>query len=116
MCGNVKINKSGQAPVAGFCEDDNEISYSIKQCNFLITQNKAARALLNQKQTVLNKYYKNIIFHQASKAGVQGLNYFATSGPNQLPGFQQPLLVYPGSVLRAGPILIPTQVSISQSS
>jgi len=51
----VKINNSGQDPVAVVCEDDNEISYSIKLGNFLITHNKAACALLNQKQTVLNK-------------------------------------------------------------
>ncbi|XP_021937450.1 WAS/WASL-interacting protein family member 3-like isoform X2 [Zootermopsis nevadensis] len=44
--------------------------------------------------------------------GVQGLRYFATSGANQLPGLQQPLLVYPGSVLGNGPIIIPTQVGI----
>lgn len=55
MCGNVKINNSGQDPVAVVCEDDNEISYSIKRGNFLIIHSKAARALLNQKQTVLNK-------------------------------------------------------------
>lgn len=49
------INNSGQDPVAVVCEDDNEISYSIKSGNFLTTHNKAACALLNQKQTVLNQ-------------------------------------------------------------
>jgi len=48
----VKINNSGQDPVAVVCEDGNEISHSIKHGNFLITHN---RAILNQKQTVLNK-------------------------------------------------------------
>jgi len=48
VCGNVKINISGQDPVAVVCEDDNEISYSIKRGNFLITHNMAAHALLNQ--------------------------------------------------------------------
>jgi hypothetical protein len=52
-----------------------------------------------------------MIFYQESYDGVQGLRYFATSGTNQLPGLQQPLLVYPGSVLGTGPIIIPTQVS-----
>lgn len=55
MCGNVKINNSGQDLMATVCEDGNEISYSIKCGNFLMTHNKADRALLNQKQTVLNK-------------------------------------------------------------
>jgi hypothetical protein len=41
--------------VAGVCEDDNETSYSIKDGNYWITYNKAASALLNQKQMVLNK-------------------------------------------------------------
>jgi hypothetical protein len=41
--------------MTGVCEDDDETSYSIKGEDFLITQNKAASALLNQRQTVLNK-------------------------------------------------------------
>jgi hypothetical protein len=41
--------------MAGVCEDGNETSYSIKGEDFLITHNTAASALLNQKQTVLNK-------------------------------------------------------------
>jgi len=51
-----------------------------------------------------------MVFYQESYDGVQGLRYFATSGTSQLPGLQQPLLVYPGSVFGAGPVIIPTQV------
>ncbi|PNF22166.1 hypothetical protein B7P43_G05766, partial [Cryptotermes secundus] len=51
-------------------------------------------------------------YAKESYNGVQGSRYFATSGTHQLPGFQQPLLVYPGSVLGTGPIIIPTQVGI----